>query len=232
MRSISSYLFDLDGTLTDARSGLHASFRAALTELGIPDLTDRQLDRFLGTPLPEMFRALKPQVSEQDIARGMRAFRSAYEVEGIMKNHLYPGVTEMLAALRKRGFAAWVVTSKPEHYAVQVVEHLGIAGHFDGVIGADLSETNTKAQLVARVLESAKIDGKEALMLGDRYYDVVGARANNVLPVGALWGYGSREELQEAGCTLFADTAEEFRVHFVDADAELSGAVSARLDIR
>src|SRR5713226_9655951 len=108
MRSVRTYLFDLDGTLTNARSGLHSSFRAALAELGIPDLTDRQLDRFLGTPLPEMFRALKPQLSEQDIARGMRAFRSAYEVEGIMKNHLYPGVAEMLTALRKRRFTAWV----------------------------------------------------------------------------------------------------------------------------
>ena len=224
MPSIRTYLFDLDGTLTDARRGLHSSFRAAVAELGIPELTDRQLDRFLGTPLPEMFRTLRPQVSEADIERGMKAFRAAYEADGIRQNHLYPGIPEVLAALRRRRLGAWVVTSKPQHYAVQVVRHLGIDPHLDGVVGADLTETDTKAELIARVLDAAKTDGRSALMLGDRHYDVIGARENNVLPVGALWGYGSREEMEEVGCRHFVNTADEFRERFIDADAEPQSA--------
>lgn len=222
MTSARTYLFDLDGTLTDARAGLHSSFIAALAELGIADRSDAELDRFLGTPLPEMFRTLKPRISKAGIARGMDAFRSAYEIDGILKNRLYPGVPEMLEAITSRGFAAWVVTSKPEHYAIQVVKHLGIERQFAGVIGAGLSETDTKTLLVARAIESAQIDSKDAIMLGDRFYDVAGARANRVLAVGALWGYGSRAELRDAGCTLFVNTPDEFRAQFVETDSRRS----------
>jgi phosphoglycolate phosphatase len=220
-----AYLFDLDGTLTDARDGLHASFRAALAALSIADRSDADLDRFLGTPLPEMFRTLKPGIPEADVAKGMNAFRAAYEVDGIWRNRLYPGVPEMLDAVTRRGCAAWVVTSKPEHYAIQVVKDLALGRHIAGVVGAGLSETDTKTSLVARALAAARVQSDNALMLGDRFYDIEGATANRVAAVGALWGYGSRAELLEAGCTMFAGTADEFRVQFVETDRGRSGAL-------
>jgi len=218
MAGARTYLFDLDGTLTDAREGLHASFRAALVALGIADRSAAELDLFLGTPLPEMFRNLKPRISKADIVRGMNAFRDVYETAGIRKNRLYPGVRSMLAAIANRGFTSWVVTSKPEPYAVQVVKQLGLARFVTGVVGAGLSETDTKALLVARALEAARVSGRDALMLGDRFYDVVGARANKVLPVGALWGYGTRGELRDAGCKLFVNTPTQFRAKFVERE--------------
>src|SRR5262245_42238070 len=119
MAGSKTYLFDLDGTLTDAREGLHSSFRAALAALGIADRSDAELDLFLGTPLPEMFRNLKPRISKAEVVRGMDAFRAAYETDGIRKNRLYPGVRSLLEAIARRRFAAWVVTSKPQRYAVQ-----------------------------------------------------------------------------------------------------------------
>jgi phosphoglycolate phosphatase len=223
-------LFDLDGTLTDAREGLRASFRAGLAELGITQPGDEELDLFLGTPLPEMFRNLKPRITKADIARGMNAFRAAYERDGIRKNRLYDGVPEMLAAITQRRFAAWVVTSKPENYAIEVVRDLGVEQHFAGVVGAGLDETDTKASLIARALESARADSREAIMLGDRFYDVVGASANEVLPVGALWGYGTRAELRDAGCRLFVETPEEFRLRFVEGDSRRSGTARRSAD--
>ncbi len=148
----------------------------------------------------------------------MHAFRSAYEADGILKNRLYPGVPEMLEAIARRGCAAWVVTSKPEHYAVRVVTQLGLDRQLTGVIGAGLSETDTKTSLVARAIEAAKVGSEDAIMLGDRFYDIAGALANGVLAVGALWGYGSRAELRDAGCTLFVNTPDEFRIQFVETD--------------
>ncbi len=133
-----AYLFDLDGTLTDSREGLFSSFRAALNGLAIADRSDEELDRFLGTPLPEMFRTLKPGVSKKQIAAGIDAFRSAYEAEGIARNRLYPGVPEMLEAVTRRGASAWVVTSKPEHYAVQVTRDLGLDRYIGGDLGGGL----------------------------------------------------------------------------------------------
>lgn len=219
-----AYFFDLDGTLTDAREGLHCSFRAALQALDIADPGDEELDRFLGTPLPEMFRAVKPGMSKTDIATGMDAFRSAWEAHGILGNRLYPGVPEMLEAVLSKGCFAWVVTSKPQEFAVRVTQHLGIDRYLRGVIGPSLDETDTKGELVARALVEARVQGSEAIMLGDRLYDIVGALENGVMPVAALWGYGSYEELHSVG-RHFVESPDEFREQF------LAEAVEAEVDV-
>lgn len=209
------YFFDLDGVLTDSRPGLHASFRGALQALGLPEQSDDQLNRFLGTPLPEMFRALRQDVSETDIEAGIAAFRRVYESVGIRQNRLYPGVLDMLRAIQQRRCTAWIVTSKPQHYAVEVARLLGIDGYLQGVVGAGLDEQDTKTGLIATALTQAAATSDATIMLGDRHYDIAGALANRVLPVGALWGYGSQDELASAGCRHFVHTPREFETQFV-----------------
>lgn len=217
-----AYFFDLDGTLADSRAGLYPAFRAGLTAIGVSAVSDEQLAVFLGTPLPDVFRTLRPGVAQSDIDAGIAAFRSVYEETGITANQLYPGVLEMLASVRRRGSAPWVVTSKPEFHAVRVVAHLRLDTYVAGVIGAGTAETDTKTDLIARALAAAKVSKHEALMLGDRHYDIVGALANRVRPVGALWGYGSQEELTAAGCRHFARSPDEFRELFIETDQGLS----------
>ncbi len=213
-----TYLFDLDGTLTDSRAGLYPAFRTGLKAIGVHHVGDEKLAAFLGTPLPELFRTLRPDVTQPDIDAGMDAFRSAYEANGIAENELYPGVIQMLAGIRRRGSVSWIVTSKPEFQAVRVVAHLKLDKYVAGVVGAGLAETDTKADLIARALAAAKVASHEAVMVGDRHYDIVGALANGVLPVGVLWGYGSQEELKAAGCRHFVRSPEEFRRLFVETD--------------
>jgi phosphoglycolate phosphatase len=215
--------FDLDGTLTDARAGLHASFRAALAALGLRSLSDLELDRFLGAPLPEMFRFLKPGISQQEIEHGIDAFRVAYEGGGIRLNRLYPGVKEMLQTLKRKGIPVWIVTSKPQLYADEVIEDLGLSALVAGVVGAGLDEKDTKPELVRRALSEAGVAGEDVVMVGDRHYDIEGALQNGAMPVGALWGYGSIEELSSAGCTKFAKSASDFSRQFVDQATSLSG---------
>jgi phosphoglycolate phosphatase len=213
-----AYFLDLDGTLTDSRMGLHTSFRAAIDAIGVPQPTDEELDRFLGTPLPEMFRVLRPDISKAEIELGMKAFRHAYETVGIAQNRLYPGVCEALEAIIRRGGISWVVTSKPEHYARRVTQDLGLQKYLKGVTGAGLDEIDTKATLIGRALLTAKVPRDKVVMLGDRHYDVEGALQNNVMPIGALWGYGTYEELHGAGCLHFAKTPDEFRERFVEGN--------------
>lgn len=220
MASGRAFLFDLDGTLTDSRAGLVHSLRASLQALSIAEPSERKLKQFLGTPLPEMFRTLKPGLQKQQIADGIEAFRQAYESSGINQNRLYDGVGDVLSGIAKAGAAAWVVTSKPEHYAERVVDILGIRPLLAGVVGAGLDETDTKGELIARALSAGHIAAEHAVMLGDRFYDIVGAVENGVLPVGALWGYGSREELHAAGCRAFARSPAEFGRKFVQASAQ------------
>jgi len=216
--------FDLDGTLTDSREGLHLSFRGALAALGLETPGDPELDRFLGTPLPEMFRSLKPEISQPEIERGIVAFRAAYEGGGIRLNRLYPGVKELLQSLEGKGISVWIVTSKPEFYAHEVIKDLGLSQLVSGIVGADLDEKDTKSDLVRRALSEAGVAGQDAVMVGDRHYDVEGALQNGVMPVGALWGYGSLNELSSAGCKKFAKSASEFCREFVDpASSALAG---------
>lgn len=211
-----AYLFDLDGTLADSRAGLYPAFRAGLQSIGVASASDEQLAAFLGTPLPEIFRSFRADIAQREIDAGMAAFRTAYEVTGIVDNELYPGVIQMLDAIRQRGSAIWVVTSKPEPQAVRVVAYLKLDSYVAGVIGASLAETDTKTDLVARALTAAKVAKNEAVMVGDRHYDIIGAVANGVLPVGALWGYGSKEEMSAAGCRLFVRSPDQFRTQFVE----------------
>ena len=214
-----TYFFDLDGVLTDSRLGLYTSFRAALMAIGLPDLSDTELDNFLGTPLPEMFCSIKRDISSSEIETGIKAFRAAYENSGVKQNCLYPGVIEMLQSLVGRNYSAWIVTSKPEFYAKQVAKILGIDGYMKGIVGAGWDELDTKTGLIANALSRAAVASNEVVMLGDRHYDITGAQENNVVPVGALWGYGSHAELYAAGCRRFAQTPKEFQELFVEQKA-------------
>lgn len=221
------YLFDLDGTLTDSRPGLYGSFRAALAAIGCGDAADADLAPFLGMPLPMVFRTMRPDVSAAEIQTGMQAFREHFEREGIYGNILYPGVKDMLLAVRATGRKAWIVTSKPDGQAHRVVALLGIEELVDGVIGASLEETDTKTELVAHALATARVPASDALMLGDRHYDVTGARENGVLAVGALWGYGSKQELADAGCTCFVATPTAFRQTYLATPAKGLSRIAA-----
>jgi phosphoglycolate phosphatase len=214
-QSIRVYFFDLDGTLADSRAGLDFCVRAALRALGAADPAEEALAALLGAPLPKVFATLVPGISESNIAGAIAAYRAAYDATGIDMNTIYPGVIGMLRAIAGKAAKSWIVTSKPQHYAVAVTRNLGIGDYLQGVVGAGLDEKDTKTSLVASALHAAAATAADAVMVGDRFYDVVGARDNGVMPVGALWGYGSYGELHGAGCEHFANSPKEFQERFV-----------------
>ena len=209
------FLFDLDGTLTDSQAGIAQCYRAALEALGIMGLSDEALRQQIGAPLPEVLKAFHGGLSDAEIAHGVATYRTAYEREGIFVNTLFPGVREMLTLVRNSGRPAWIVTTKPGRYAEQVVDILEIRGLLAGIIGPELDEFGTKGPLIRRALQGAGLTPQEAVMLGDRHYDVNGALETGVAPVGALWGYGGHDELHAAGCRDFAESAADFTERFV-----------------
>jgi phosphoglycolate phosphatase len=173
------------------------------------------LGTFLGAPLPRVFRSLDPGVTEAVIERGIAAFRDEYAVCGVAANRLYDGAAEMLDAVARAGGARWIVTSKPQPFALQVAGYLGLDPRLDGVVGAGLAETDLKADLLARALGLSGATAAETLMLGDRDDDVTAARANGVRAVGARWGYAAEGELERAGCTEFADSPRDFTARYL-----------------
>ena len=205
-------LFDLDGTLTDPGEGITRSVAHALRHVGI-EVTDRTtLYPLIGPPLLDSFRRYYG-FSDEQAAQAVGWFREYFETTGLFENTVYPGVPEMLAALTAAGKRLVLATSKPEVFARRILEHFSLASYFTYIAGANMDETRTrKADVVAYALESAGVaDASRAVMVGDREYDVLGAREAGLSTVGVLYGYGSRAELEQAGAIAIASSVEQLQ---------------------
>ena len=205
-------LFDLDGTLTDSRPGIISSMRHALGVLGLPVPEEHALLRFIGPPTHDAFRELLSSSDPALNARAIGIYRERYAKLGLFENSVYPGVAEGLSALGQAGAKLYVCTSKPEVFANQIIDHFELRRHFEHVYGSELNgERSNKGDLIAHVLNQEGLTN-EAWMIGDRLHDIRGAKLNALRSAGVLWGYGSREELAEAGAdALFSSMPELVR---------------------
>lgn len=210
MRNYDVILFDLDGTLTDSAPGILNSVRYACRKLGLPIPGEETLRRFLGPPLIASFRELMG-LDAADADRAVSAFREYFPTKGLFENEVYPGVPALLADIKSAGKTVIIATSKPEAYARRILEHFGLAQYCDFICGATLDETRTdKAEVIAYALETAGITGRDgAVMVGDREHDVLGAKKNGLPCIGAVYGYGTAEELTAAGAAALAETVDE-----------------------
>lgn len=200
-------LFDLDGTLTDSGEGIINCASLALEYFGIP-VPDREAMRvFVGPPLHDMF--VKFGVPEAEADKAVEVYRSRYNTVGKFENTPYPGVRELLEALKSKGCRLLVATSKPEKLSVEILEKFELAGYFDRICGASLDRSrSTKEAVIAYLLEAYR-NGGDMVMVGDTAYDVIGAAAHNIPAIGVAWGYGSVEEMENAGAGAIARSMQE-----------------------
>jgi phosphoglycolate phosphatase len=209
LASISTILFDLDGTLCDPREGIVRCLQHALRELGHTPPPDDQLPRYIGPPLCESFADLLNSSDAELVKQAVGLYRERFASKGMFENSVYPGINDLLERLHAEHCPLYVVTSKPTVFARRILSHFGLTAHFHEVYGSDLDGNRTdKSDLIAHVLEQEQIIPSEAVMIGDREHDIKGALANGVQPIGVLWGYGSRNELTEAGASVLCSTPE------------------------
>lgn len=205
MKNFDTLLFDLDGTLTDSTEGILKCLINAVEKMGfeVPEDTNK----FLGPPIRQSFAEFIG-MNEEQIDEAVRIFRERYSTVGLFENRVYEGIPEMLERLKNGGKRLMVATSKPEVYAVRILERFGIAPYFEIVGGAELDGSRDyKHEVIEYVLAKADItDRSRVLMIGDRRQDVLGAHKTGLKCMGILWGYGSAEELDEAGADFIADT--------------------------
>lgn len=200
-------LFDLDGTLTDSAPGILACIDHALADFGLDRPSDEVMRTFLGPPLYDTFGG-HFAMSDADVQRAVAKYRERYHDVGLFENEVYEGVPQLLAAVSAQVPIA-VATSKPTYSATRILEHFDLAQYFDVIGGSELDGTRIhKADVVAYSLASMRERGvaSDPVMVGDRSHDVLGAAAHRVPCIGVLWGYGSREELQEAGAAQIAES--------------------------
>ncbi len=213
--SARTLLFDLDGTLTDPRLGMVRSIRYALDRLARPCPPDDVLASFIGPPLRGTFATLLETKDRERIEEAMTLYRERYADVGLFENELYEGVDEMLHDVKRA--RAFVATGKPAVYAERVIAHFALGHHFARVYGPELDgRFDDKADLLAHLLETEGIVPKTAVMIGDRAADVIAARANGVSSIGTLWGYGSADELHDAGAERLCATPKDLAACLMD----------------
>jgi phosphoglycolate phosphatase len=203
-------LFDLDGTLADPKLGIVRCMRHALDGLARDCPSDDVLATFIGPPLRGTFSTLLESEDKQLIEKAMSLYRERFADTGIYENQLYDGVTDMLGSLKHAASVLFVATSKPAVFAERIVKHFGIDHHFAGVYGSELDgRFDSKTDLLAHLLETEKIAPNVAIMVGDRAADILAAKANGIRSIDALWGYGSKAELAEAGADRLCKAPKE-----------------------
>ena len=207
--------FDLDGTLTQSEFGIMAAAVRALNHFGIETPSREILKKFIGPPLYVSFHDFYG-LSEEDSQEAIRIYREYYVKEGVYQAPLYPGIARMLKELKEAGCILMITTSKPEAMAVTVAKNVGIYEFFDGIIGPSLDEKDPSKTILIRrafsLLGLEKEDSisednlKNCLMIGDRFYDIEAACEVGIDSIGVLYGYGSKEELSDAGATYLAES--------------------------
>ncbi len=199
-------LFDLDGTITDTGPGIRNSVAYALEKQGICVDDMSKLNRFVGPPLIDSFKNFYG-MNEEQANRAVADYRSIYAEKGIYENNIYDGMRELLKALYEKGKTLAVATSKPEGFAKLVIDDLGLSPYFKYVAGADMEGTrNKKSKVIEYALEVCGVtDKNKVIMIGDTRFDILGARECGIDSLGILFGYGSREELEEAGATYIVN---------------------------
>ena len=196
-------LLDLDGTVTDPKAGITKSVQYSLKPFGINVENPDELVTFIGPPLRESYKKYYG-FSDDETEIAVAKYREYYSEHGIFENALYPGMSELLSSLRRHGKTLLLATSKPTFYAKQILEHFEIAQYFGFIAGSEMDgERSLKKEIIEYAIENMQItELSEAVMIGDRDLDIIGAAANGIDSIGVLYGYGSKNEL--SGATYIA----------------------------
>ena len=203
-------LLDLDGTLINSQPGILASCLATLRALGHEPDGHFDIEQVIGPPLQDVMRVLLLRYGDDRVDEAVLIYRQHYGESGLFDSQLYPGIGNAVLQMQQAGLQIYLATSKREIFARRILEHLGLAAHFDGIYGSvPGGELDHKPELLAHILSQHNLEPSHGVMVGDRRYDIVGAHAVGMRGLGVLWGYGSQDELETAGADqLVMSTAD------------------------
>ncbi|MBD2168230.1 HAD family hydrolase [Calothrix membranacea FACHB-236] len=203
-------LFDLDGTLSDAKPGITRSIQYALSELGYTPPDVDELSWYIGPPITETFSLLLKTTDETLLAQAISLYRDRFSTIGLFENILYPQIPETLKTLRTHGYKTFIATSKPYIYTIRIIEHFALSPLFDGIYGSELDGTRSvKGDLIGHILQRENLSPSTVFMVGDRKHDMIGAKHNQVAAIGVTYGYGTEEELKTHGADWIAHSPED-----------------------
>ncbi|HOP61861.1 MAG TPA: HAD hydrolase-like protein [Spirochaetota bacterium] len=211
MSIFKNIIFDLDGTLTDPGVGITRSVSYALNKFGISEKTEN-LYKFIGPPLRDSFTKYYG-FSREKAEEAVLYYREYFSETGIFENEVYPGIPALLSELKKSGRNLYLATTKPIIYAEKILHHFDLHRYFTSTAGSNLDGSNgEKSVLIAGLIKGYGItEFTRAVMVGDRKYDIEGARANGIASVGVAYGYAGEGELEESMPDYIAETVTDLK---------------------
>jgi len=203
-------LFDLDGTLTNPEIGITTSVMYALEKFNIKVEDRKELHPFIGPPLLYSFQTYYG-LTEEESELAVKYYRERFSVKGLYENEVYDGVEKLLQQLKNSGKKLIIATSKPEEFTIKILKHFDLYKYFDFVAGATMDGSRgEKADVIRYALEISGIEDKsQAIMIGDRKYDILGAKENGLDSIGVLFGFGDYKELTEAGANFVVESVDD-----------------------
>jgi len=206
MKNYKVVLFDLDGTLSDPKIGITKSVQHALQKAGVMVNDLDELEPFIGPPLQVSFQEIYG-FNDTQITQAIRDYRERFTERGMFENKLYEDIPALLAHLKQQGYILTIATSKPTVFAEQIIKYFQLESYFDLVVGSHLDGSRSaKGEIIAEVLQQLDSYPKDQfIMIGDRKYDLIGARENQIDAIGVTYGFGSLEELKNEEPTYIVD---------------------------
>lgn len=202
-------VFDVDGTLIDNSEGIYNCIRYALQKMDLPDMTDEQLRPFIGPPLFESGKKIL-MLDDKNAERFVTLYRERFSVKGYAETKVYDGIAEMLQTLQDNGLKMAIATGKPLQFIEKILPLFNLEKYFCGVHGITFTDHESdKVTFIKRSLADCNATKEQTLMIGDRHNDMEAAKGADVFAAGVQWGFGTDEELLNAGADkLFASPAE------------------------
>jgi phosphoglycolate phosphatase len=211
MRAI---FLDLEGTLTDSGEGILKSIAYALGEMGLPELVGDN-SWILGPPLWESFAQL--EITQNDLDHAVALYHARYTKIGYLENRLYDGILQQLSDLQTAGYSLYLATTKPHSYATKITTHFGISTYLADKFSPEHNGTRSeKTTLLVYGLAVVNIPTSQTIMVGDRSYDTVRAQANGMKVLGAVYGFGTWDELRTSGVNELIENPHDPATAVVD----------------
>ncbi|MFJ8257399.1 HAD family hydrolase [Peribacillus asahii] len=221
MKKYQVILFDLDGTLSDPKIGITKSVQYALQKMGIDEPDIDKLECFIGPPLKVSFTEYY-DFNEGNTQRAIDYYRERFKDKGMFENKLYSNISLLLKSLKEQQYTLVVATSKPTVFSEQILKYFNIDQYFDFVVGSNLDGTRTaKTEIIQYILDKYnkyKLD--DFIMIGDRKYDMIGAKNTGIDSIGVTYGYGSFEELSDSHPTHIVNSVEEIKDILIESKVE------------
>lgn len=228
-----SVIFDFDGTICKTGEGIVKSAKYALEAFGydVPE-DDSELEFFIGPPLLVTFQE-RFGADPQTALELVKKYRERYTNQGVYESELYEDIKGLLEALKNDGIKIGIASSKPQKYIETLLEKFGVIKYFDSICGVSFTaDCETKASIITRCLAELNTPPDSAIMVGDKNYDIAGAKANNLLSVGVLWGYGNKFEFIEAGADFIAEKPQDIEavaLGYFEQTEESTGIFNGRI---